>query len=103
MTLSSEKQHEQIYNQIIHFYDLAHELVKTVESNKILDPVAQLDFIEPLVKDLEEATDHLAQEYRAFVQTGKKPGLFARKRIAKSLETIYNVLHRCKKAQLPKC
>lgn len=93
------KDHEQTYSSIIRFYDLAEQLIKTVESNKIIDPVAQLDFIEPMVKEVEEATDTIAEEYRNFVQSGKKPGLFARKRIEKSLENIYTVLGKCKKVQ----
>jgi hypothetical protein len=98
--VSKEEQlHEQTYSKIIEFYDLAEELVKTVESDKIIDPVEQLDFVEPLVKDVEEATDIIAEEYRNFVQTGKKPGIFARKRIEKALESIYTILQKCKKVQ----
>ncbi len=99
MVSKEEQLHEQTYSKIIEFYDLAEELVKTVESDKIVDPVAQLDFIEPLVKDVEEATDIIAEEYRNFVQSGKKPGLFARKRVEKAMELIYNVLQKCKKVQ----
>lgn len=99
MSSPNQQLHEDTYNKIIEFYDLAEELLRTVESNQIIDPVEQLDFIEPLVKDIEEATDIIAEEYRNFVQTGKKPGLFARKRIEKSLEVIYNVLLTCKKVQ----
>jgi len=97
--VTAQKNHEQTYNSIIHFYDLAEQLIKTVESDKIIDPVAQLDFIEPLVKDVEEATDTIAEEYRNFVQTGKKPGVFSRKRIEKSLEIIYATIAKCKKIQ----
>ncbi len=102
MALSEEQLHQDTYNKIIEFYDLAEELILTVESDKIIDPVAQLDFVEPLVKDVSEATDIIAEEYRNFVQTGKKPGLFARKRVEKSLELLYNVILRCKKIQAQK-
>jgi hypothetical protein len=102
VALSEEQLHQDTYNKIIEFYDLAEELILTVESDKIIDPVAQLDFVEPLVKDVSEATDIIAEEYRNFVQTGKKPGLFARKRVEKSLELLYNVILRCKKIQAQK-
>ena len=59
----TSEHHEENYNSIIRFYDLAEELIDTVESKEIEDPSTQLDFIEPLVEQIEEATDVLAEEY----------------------------------------
>ncbi|MDB2414578.1 hypothetical protein N9W34_02275 [Rickettsiales bacterium] len=91
------EKHEKTYNAIVKFYDFAEALVDSVEHEAIEDPLSQLEFIEPLVDDIEESTDILTEEYRNFVRTGKKPGMFARKRIEKSLGKIYAAINLCKK------
>jgi len=90
------EQHEDIYGKIISFYDLAEKLIDTVEDNSIRDPLSHLDFIEPIVEQIEKATDLLAKEYRNYAQTGKKPGLFARKRVEKAIIDIYTATELCK-------
>ena len=89
--------HEKTYNELISFYDFAEELIDTVENADVKDPVHQLEFIEPLVEQIELATDALAEEYRTFLQTGKRPGFLVRRKIAKSLKNIYESLGECKK------
>ncbi len=89
--------HEKTYNELISFYDFAEELIDTVENEAVSDPVNQLEFIEPLVEQIEIATDSLAEEYRNFLQTGKRPGFLVRRKIAKSLKNIYESLGECKK------
>lgn len=94
---SEIKKHEKTYNSIISFYDLAEKLVDSIEHPDVKDPVLQLDFIEPVVKQIEEATDILSEEYRNFVTTGKKPGFLAKKKIEKAIRTINLALLECKK------
>lgn len=92
--------HEKTYHDIISFYDFAEELVDTVEKAQVKDPVAQMEFIEPLVEQIEFATDALAEEYRNFLRTGKKPGFLTRRRIAKALKDIYEVLGECRRLHM---
>lgn len=95
MVETAAKKHEETYNQIISFYDFAEALINTVEYDTVTDPASQLAFIEPLVRQIEEATDLLAEEYRNFVKTGKKPGRTTRKKIEQSLAQIYLALDTC--------
>lgn len=89
---------EETYNKIIDFYDFAEELIDTVDDKGVKDPVSQLEFIEPIVKQIEEAADTLAEEYRAYIRTGKKPNFLTRRKVAKSLKNIYAALDECKGA-----
>lgn len=91
-----EKQ-EKIYNDIIEFYDFAESLLETADSNKIHDPINQLDFIEPFVEQIELAIDDLAEEYRYFIRTGEKPNIVVRHKIARAFKDIYEVLGKCRK------
>jgi uncharacterized protein Yka (UPF0111/DUF47 family) len=89
--------HEKTYNDIIRFYDFAEHLVDTVHNETVTDPVTQLEFIEPLVEEVEKATDDLAEAYRTFLRTGKKPGFLAKRKIVQSIKNIYEVLGKCKR------
>jgi hypothetical protein len=90
------EKHTKTYEAIIGFYDLAEKLVDSVEHPEVSDPVSQLEFVEPIVKQLEEATDVLSEEYRSFVATGKAPGFLAKKKIEKAIKTINTALLECK-------
>jgi uncharacterized protein Yka (UPF0111/DUF47 family) len=98
MDSASKDQHEKAYHDIIKFYDFAEELIDTVEDPSVQDPIAQLEFIEPLVEKIESATDILAEEYRNFIKSGKSPGFMTKKRVEKSLKRIYEVLEECEDA-----
>lgn len=98
MDKQNPDKHEDTYNRIIGFYDFAEELIDTVESKEVADPVSQLEFIEPIVRQIEEATDLLAAEYREFIRSGKKPNFLARRKVAKALKSIYAALDECKSA-----
>ena len=94
---SDMEKHGKTYTAIMGFYDLAEKLVDSVEHPEIKDPVSQLDFIEPIVKQLEEATDILSEEYRNFVTTGKKPGILAKMKIEKAIKSVNSALIECEK------
>ncbi len=91
------EKHGKTYNAIVSFYDLAEKLVDSVEHPDVKDPISQLDFIEPIVKQLEEATDILSEEYRNFVATGRKPGFLAKKKIENAIKSVNAALLTCKK------
>ena len=88
----------QTYESIVGFYDLAEQLVDSVEHPDVEDPVSQLDFVEPIVMQLEEATDLLSEEYRNFVATGQKPGFLAKKNIEKAIKNINIAILECKES-----
>ncbi len=99
MDSQSKRYYEDNYAKITKFYDLAEELIDSVENTHNGNPHKQISFIEPLVKQVECAIDTIAEEYREFVRKGKKPGLFARRRIERALSDIYEVVTLCKEIQ----
>lgn len=83
---------ESKYNQITELYDFAGELIDTVESTFVKNPEAQWQAIEPLVHELGEATDALAEEYIHIAESLKKNAANTRAskaRIEASLRRIY--------------
>lgn len=88
--------HERTYACILKFYDFAESLIATVEDDRVKDPIAQLELIEPIINYIEDATDLLSEEYRSYVKTGQKPGVFAKKRIERALGKIYASIELCK-------
>lgn len=66
---------EDKYFEIEALYDLAEELVDTVESDFVADPAAQLNLVEPLANVVGEAADVLSDEFMAYAEAsaqGKK-------------------------------
>ncbi|MAR56624.1 MAG: hypothetical protein CMM93_05520 [Rickettsiales bacterium] len=79
---------EQNYYEITELYDLAEELVDTVELSE--QPEAQLALVEPLINDVEEAADILSEEYIVIAeQQGKSVN---KKRIEGALRKLYTAL-----------
>ena len=62
---------EEHYYEITDLFDLAEELVATVESDFIDDAEAQLKLVEPLIEEIEEATEVLSEEYMLIVENNK--------------------------------
>lgn len=86
MVSATIKRHEDNYNKIIKFYDLAEDLIQAVESDK--NPEALLDLVEPLIDRIEKSTDVLAEEYRAYVKSGKRFGIFGKLRVERAMGNL---------------
>lgn len=95
MSLPAKQTLQETYEQLVSFYDLAEELVDTVDNPSVKNPLAQLDFIEPLAERVEEAADILTEEYRYFAETGTIPDNIRKERIEDAISSIYDVLDTC--------
>ncbi len=78
------------YNDITSLCDTAEELLSTVENSAIADPQAQLDLIEPLINEIADASDVLAEEFLLAAESKKNRGAnkFSKKRIEAALRRI---------------
>lgn len=100
MATGSKKQYgmedlEQRYHQITALYDQANDLLATVESEFVKDQDAQLALIEPLIHDLGDATDVLAEEFVLVAEGVKNKGKSraSKTRIEGAMRKIYNAIH----------
>ena len=59
------------YDEIVKLYDMAEELVNTIESDLVSDPDAQLLTVEPLINEIGDATDVLAKEFLLIAESKK--------------------------------
>ena len=62
---------ESRYNEVTHLYDLAEEILSTVESKLVSDPEEQLEIVEPLVNEIGDAVDVLAEEFMHIAECKK--------------------------------
>ena len=65
------EEYEAHYNNIHTLYDLAEELLNTVESKLVSAPALQLEIIEPLINEIGDATDVLTQEFILIAESKK--------------------------------
>ncbi len=61
---------EQLYKEIIEYYQYADNLIKVVENSKSKYVGEQFKIVEDLVKTLENCTEQLANQYIDFIKNG---------------------------------
>jgi len=83
------------HNFITELYDLSEQLVSTVESPFTRDPEGQMAIVEPLINDISDATDILAEEYMliASQQRGKSNTSANKGKVEGALRKIFNALN----------
>lgn len=81
--MATSKQ-EQLYNEIIEYYNYAARLIKTIEDSSDSLAQEQFEVVEKAVLALEECTDKLATEYIDFIKSGES---------AKAIETARETLN----------
>lgn len=81
------------YNTITELYNLADELVGTVESPLVKNQEQQLDIIEPLVNELSDATDILADEFISAAESQRNGRPVNKTRTEAALRKIFNALN----------
>ena len=85
------------YHDITELYDLAEELVETVESEFIADPEAQYNLIEPLVEAVGESADVLSDAFCEVANKEKSANAGHKTRIEGALRKLYVAVDSYKK------
>jgi len=83
------------YHEITALYDIAEELVGTVESDLVSDHGVQLEIVEPLINEIGDATDILTQEfiYIAESRKNKTSGKINKNHIEGALRKIFTAMN----------
>lgn len=71
MRAMATEEQEAEFREITHIYDIADDLLATVESEFVSNPEEQLAVVEPLVEQIGASADILSEEYIALMATGK--------------------------------
>lgn len=77
------------YHDITELYNLAEELINTVESEFVTNPEAQLALVEPLVEAVGDSADVLTEEFISVAGSGQKVNSRRKGRIEAALRRIY--------------
>lgn len=83
------------YLEITTLYDMAEELVNTVESKLVSDPNSQLDIVEPLINEIGDATDMLTQEFIYIAESKKNKSQMkaSKTNIESALRKMFNAIN----------
>lgn len=82
------------YTSVTTLYDLADELLGTVESPFVKDPEAQLALMEPIINEISDAADVLAEEFIHIAESRKGTSVKANKtRVENALRKVFNALN----------
>lgn len=89
------EQQDKVYHDVLALYDYAEKVLDVVEEHAN-DVDADLDLVEPLIEQLVESADMLAEAFRHYVETGKQPDPAQKQQVEKALERIYEAMEMCK-------
>lgn len=80
------------YDNIIKLYDFAEDLVEAVEKNPAKKPEERLKLVEPLIEQIEESAEMLAQVYISFVETGTQPDDETKIKVENSIQKMFEAI-----------
>ena len=91
--MATSKQ-EQLYNEIIEYYDFADKLIQIVENSKDELAEQQFEIIEEAISRFEKCADFLANQYIEYIQTGESSSIIDATR--SSLQEISAKVEECR-------
>jgi len=91
--MATSKQ-EQLYNEIIQYYDFAEKLVQIAENSQDEIAEQQFEIIQEAIERFEKCADFLANQYIEYVKTGESSQLVDATR--SSLRDISAKLEECR-------
>lgn len=77
------------YHDVTELYNLAEELINTVESEFVQDPESQLALVEPLIEAMGESADALTEDFIHIAGHDKKVNARRKGRVEAALRRIY--------------
>lgn len=80
------------YDNIIKLYDFAEDLVEAIEKNPAKKPEERLKLVEPLIEQIEESAEILAQVYISFVETGVQPDDDTKIKVDNSINKMFEAI-----------
>ncbi len=82
------------YNAITVLYELSEELLATVESPFVTDANAQMDIVEPLISEIADAADVLAEEFIHVAESrSDNPIKVNKARVENAMRKVFNALN----------
>lgn len=84
------------YQDIIKLYDYAEMLVDSAHKNS-KNPEKDLEIIQPLIEQIEETAEILAEAYITSVETGHRPTGGMKEKAENSIKKVYLALNKVKK------
>ncbi len=87
---------EEKFRKIIKLYDVAEELLQTVEQQSEVDPEIQLNLVEPMVEAVEESADALSEEYSCLAEGDSGVTKINKKRVENNLRKIFGAINQYK-------
>jgi hypothetical protein len=91
--MATSKQ-EQLYNEIIEYYDFADKLIQIVENSKDELAEQQFEIIEEAITRFEKCADFLANQYIEYIKTGEANNVLDATR--SSLQEISAKIEECR-------
>jgi len=77
------------YENIIKLYDYAEAIIEAIEQNPEPFPELRLKLVEPVLDQIEESAEVLAEIYIHYIETGKKPSSRSKIKVEVAIRKIF--------------
>ena len=85
---NQEEFFEEVYCNIENLYNRAGNLLAIVENSNVNDPEAFLAVMEPLITQIEDSTNQVAQDFAEIIEKGELPTNAMKRRVNTALREI---------------
>jgi len=86
----NREEQKKLYKEVLHFHDLAEKLIASVE-NSYGNKEVEIELITPVIEQIGESTEVLADAYIDFIKNGEKAGAGEIKKVEMALRKIFAV------------
>jgi DNA-binding ferritin-like protein len=83
-----QEQFDEVYDKIVKLYDHAENILRTATHESVGDREAFLAEIEPLVQQIEESANALAEDFSRIIESGEEPTNAMKMRVSSALRKI---------------
>ena len=83
-----EEQFDEVYNGITKLYDHAENMLKAAYHESVTDHDAFLAEIDPLVRQIEETANIIAEDFSEVIEKGGEPTAAVKRRVSTALRKV---------------
>ncbi len=85
---NEETQFDEVYDQIVRLYDHAENILKLAYHESVTDHEQFLFEIDPLVKQIEESANQIAEDFSGLIERGEAPTNAMKVRVGAALRKV---------------
>jgi polyhydroxyalkanoate synthesis regulator protein len=85
----TEAQQEELYGEIMKFYDLAEHVIDVIERDGAANPELEIKLAEPVIEQTQDSAEMLAEAFIAYANNAQEATAEDRKKVETALRKMF--------------